>query len=61
MLLDGLLGRGLFQIVLYGSAMVLVGLMVSSLRVPKLTGLSFYALNGVALSIAALHAVRLVV
>ena len=60
MLLDGPLGRELFQVVLYGSAMALVALMVSSLRVPKLTGASFYALNGVAFSIAALHAVRLV-
>ncbi len=61
MLLDGPLGRGLFQVILYGSAMVLVALMVSSLRIPKLKGASFYALNGVALSIAALHALRLVV
>ena len=59
MLLDGPLDRGLFQVVLYGSAMALVALMVSSLRVPKLTGASFYAINGVAFSIAALHAVRL--
>ena len=60
MLLDGPLDRGLFQVVLYGSAVAIAALMVSSLRIPKLTGASFYALNGVALSIAALHAVRLV-
>ncbi len=59
MLLDGPLGPDLFPVVLYGSAMALVALMVSSLRVPKLTGVSFVALNGVAFSIAALHAVRL--
>ncbi|MCH8848324.1 MAG: CDP-alcohol phosphatidyltransferase family protein [Chloroflexi bacterium] len=60
MLLDGPLGRELFQVVLYGAAMVLVALMVSPLRFPKLTGGPFYALNGAALTIAALHAVRLV-
>ncbi len=60
MLLDAPLDRELFQVVLYGSAMALVVLMVSSLRIPKLTGASFYALNGVAFAIAALHAVRLV-
>ena len=60
MLLDGPLGRDLFQVVLYGAAMVLVALMVSPLRFPKLTGGPFYALNGAALTIAALHAVRLV-
>ena len=60
MLLDGPLGRGLFQVVLYGSAMALVALMVSPLRIRKLTGVPFYALNGVAVAIAALHAVRLV-
>ena len=59
MLLDGPLDRGLFQVVLYGSAMAIAALMVSSLRVPKLTGASFYALNAMAFSIAALHAVRL--
>ena len=41
--------------------MALVALMVSSLRFPKLTGRPFYALNGVAFAIAAVHAVRLVV
>lgn len=61
MLLDGPLDRGLFQIVLYAGAMGIVALMVSSLRIPKLTGTSFYALNALAFSIAALHAVRLIV
>ncbi len=60
MLLDAPLGRELFPIVLYGSAMALVALMVSPLRIPKLTGVWFYAINGVAFAIAALHAVRLV-
>ena len=60
MLLEGPLGSALFPAVLYGSAMTIVALMVSPLRVPKLTGASFYAINGVALAIAALHAVRLV-
>jgi phosphatidylserine synthase len=59
MLLDGPLDRELFQIVLYGTAMVIVVMMVSPLRVPKSTGASFFVLNGVAFSIAALHAVRL--
>ena len=60
MLLDVPLGRDLFQVVLYGSAMALAVLMVSPLRIPKLTGASFYALNGAALAIATLHAVRLI-
>ena len=61
MLLDGPLDRDLFQIVLYGSAMALVALMVSGLRIPKLTGVSFLAFNGLAFMIATVHAVRLVV
>ncbi len=60
MLLDGPLTLGLFQVVLYGSAMALAALMVSSLRIPKFTGASFYALNGVAFSIAMLHVARLI-
>ena len=60
MLLDAPLGGELFPVVLYGSAMVLVALMVSPLRIPKFTGVWFYAINGVAFAIAALHAVRLV-
>jgi CDP-diacylglycerol--serine O-phosphatidyltransferase len=61
MLLDVPLSRGLFQVVLYGSAIALAALMVSSLRVPKFTGASFYVLNGIAFSVAMLHAVRLMV
>ncbi len=60
MLLDVPLDRYLFLIVLYGGAMALVALMVSPLRIPKLMGVPFYAFNGVAFAIAALHAVRLV-
>ncbi len=60
MLLDGPLGAELFRVVLYGGAMALVALMVSPLRFPKLSGVSFYALNGVAFTIAALHAARMV-
>ena len=60
MLLEGPLGSALFPAVLYGSAMARVALMVSPLRIPKLTGASFYAINAVALAIAALHAARLV-
>ena len=59
MLLDAPLGRDVFPIVLYGSAMAIVALMVSPLRIPKLTGVWFYAINGLAFAIAALHAVRL--
>jgi CDP-diacylglycerol--serine O-phosphatidyltransferase len=61
MLLDGPLSYDLFQIVLYGSAMGLVGLMVSPLGVPKFSGVAFYAINSVAFVIAGLHAVRLLV
>jgi CDP-diacylglycerol--serine O-phosphatidyltransferase len=60
MLLDRWLDRELFQIVLYGNAMALVALMVSPLRVPKLIGRPFYALNTLALSIGALHIMHLV-
>ena len=61
MLLDGPLDRGAFQVVIYVSAVALALLMVSSLRIPKFTGFSFYALNTAAVGIAALHAVRLIV
>ena len=61
MLLETQLGQELFPVVLYAGAMVLVALMVSPLRFPKLTGRPFYAINGVAFGIAALHAVRLIV
>jgi phosphatidylserine synthase len=60
MLLDGPLDSTLFPLALYGTAMALAAFMVSSLRFPKFTGVAFYSLNGIALSIAALHAVRLI-
>ncbi len=60
MLLDGPLARDVFQVVLYGTAVTLAGLMVSPLPVPKLVGGRYYALMAVALVIATLHAVRLV-
>jgi phosphatidylserine synthase len=59
MLLDGLLERDAFQVVIYAGAMALVALMVSPLRIPKLTGAAFYAINAAALAIAILHALRL--
>jgi CDP-diacylglycerol--serine O-phosphatidyltransferase len=60
MLLDGPLDRGPFQIALYGTSIVLVALMVSSLRIPKLIGIWFWTLNGFAFLVAALHAARLI-
>ena len=60
MLLDGPLDRGPFQVVLYGTAVVLAALMVSSLRIPKFVGAWFWGLNVFALLIAILHAVRIV-
>jgi len=60
MLLDGPLDRGPFQVVLYGTAIVLAALMVSSLRIPKFVGAWFWGLNVFALLIAILHAVRIV-
>jgi len=59
MLLDGPLERDAFQVVIYAGAMALVALMVSPLRIPKLTGAAFYAINAAALAIAILHALRL--
>ena len=59
MLLQSPLAADVFLVVIYASAMAIVALMVSPLRVPKLSGRSFYALNGVALGVAVLHAVRL--
>ena len=59
MLLDGPLARETFQFVLYGGAMGLVALMVSPLRIPKMTGAAFYAFNALAFAIGALHAARI--
>jgi phosphatidylserine synthase len=55
LLLDQPLTRSTFQIVLYGAVLVLAGLMVSSVRVPKFTGRAFYAVLGLALFLAAAH------
>ncbi len=55
-LLDQPLTRSAFQIVLYGAVVVLAGLMVSSLRVPKFTGRAFWAVLGLAVCLAAAHA-----
>ncbi len=60
MLFDGPLDSALFQIVLYGSAIVVAGLMVSPLRIPKLTGVAFYAFNALAFAITAAHGVQLI-
>jgi CDP-diacylglycerol--serine O-phosphatidyltransferase len=61
MLLDGPLDLTAFRVVLSVGALILAGLMVSSLRVPKLTGRSYIAVIVVGLVLAALHAARLVV
>lgn len=59
MLLDGPLDLGAFRIVLSAGAVVLAGLMVSPLPIPKLTGRSYYAIIVIGLGLAVLHAVRL--
>lgn len=59
MLLDGPLSREPFEAGLYAGAVILAALMVSPLRMPKLTGKPFVAFNGAAFAIAALHVVRL--
>ncbi|MGY9074395.1 MAG: CDP-alcohol phosphatidyltransferase family protein [Acidimicrobiales bacterium] len=55
LLLDQPLSRGAFQVVLYAAVIVLVSLMVSSLRVPKLVGTGFYLVLGLAVFLAAVH------
>ena len=55
LLLDGPLARSAFQVVLYGTVLVLSGLMVSSLRVPKFTGKPFYVVIVLSLCLAAAH------
>ena len=60
MLLDEPLSRDAFQPLLYGAAIALAALMVSPLRIPKLTGRWYYALSAVALLLAAAHASRLI-
>ena len=60
MLLDVPLGQTAFPVVLSIGALMLAGLMVSSLPVPKLTGRSYVAVIAVGLTLAALHATRLI-
>ena len=59
MLLDGPLGPGAFRVVLSAVGVALAALMVSPLRIPKLTGRWCVALIIVALALAAAHAARL--
>jgi phosphatidylserine synthase len=61
MLLDGPLDPSVFRVVLSVGAVVLAGLMVSSLPVPKLTGRSYVIVIVIGLALAALHAARLVI
>ena len=61
MLLDGPLDPSEFRVVLSVGVVVLAGLMVSSLPIPKLTGRSYVAVIVVGLALAALHAARLVI
>jgi phosphatidylserine synthase len=60
MLLDEPLTRDAFQVVLYGAALVLSGLMVSALRIPKFTGIWYYATLVLALLLASAHTVRII-
>jgi phosphatidylserine synthase len=60
MLFDGPLDLTAFRIVLSVGALMLAGLMVSSLPTPKLTGRSYVAVIAAGLALAALHAARLV-
>jgi CDP-diacylglycerol--serine O-phosphatidyltransferase len=59
MLLDGPLDLAAFRVALSAGAVLLAGLMVSSLPIPKLTGRSYVAVIFVGLALAALHATRL--
>jgi len=60
MLLDETLTRSAFQVVLYGAVLILVGLMVSPLRIPKFTGKSYYAVIALAFILASTHAARMI-
>ena len=60
MLLDGPLGPTAFRIVLSAGGVVLAVLMVSPLRIPKLTGRWYVALIILGLALAAAHAARLI-
>jgi len=59
MLLDGPLGPGAFRVVLSAVGVALAALMVSPLRIPKLTGRCYVALIILALALATAHGARL--
>lgn len=60
MLLDGPLGPAAFRVALSAGGVVLAVLMVSPLRIPKLTGRWYVTLMILALALAAAHAARLI-
>lgn len=60
MLLDGPLGPNAFRVALSAGGVGLAVLMVSPLRIPKLTGRWYVALIILALALAAAHAARLI-
>jgi CDP-diacylglycerol--serine O-phosphatidyltransferase len=60
MLLDEPLTRDAFQVVLYGAALVLSGLMVSTLRIPKFTGSWYYAIIAIAVLLGSAHTARII-
>jgi phosphatidylserine synthase len=60
MLLDEPLARDAFRVVLYAAVVVLAGLMVSPLPIPKFTGRSYYAVSALALALALAHAARMI-
>jgi len=60
MLLDGPLGHAAFRVALSAGGVVLSVLMVSPLRIPKLTGHWYIALIILALALVATHAARLI-
>jgi len=60
MLLDGPLGPATFRVVLSAGGVVLATLMVSPLRIPKLTGRWYVAQIILALALAAVHGARLI-
>jgi phosphatidylserine synthase len=60
MLLDETLSRDAFQVVLYTTVVVLAGLMVSGLPIPKFTGRSYYAVTGLALALALAHTAQMI-
>ncbi len=60
MLLDGPLDLPTFRVILSVGGVLLAGLMVSSVPIPKLTGRPYVAVIVVGLALAALHATRLI-